>query len=109
MGELLCVNCCLSTYKSQDHSVRLEEIMQYNIPKHLKHISPLSNGIILSLNSKNKKISFDDNGIFVSKYFNYSYFTIIKDNLIAAYIEKQINLFSIINYDLIPIKTYETK
>ena len=109
MGELLCVNCCLSTYKSQDHSVRLEEIMQYNIPKNLKHISPLSNGIILSLNSKNKKISFDDNGIFVSKYFNYSYFTIIKDNLIAAYLEKQIKLFSIINYDLIPIKTYETK
>ena len=109
MGELLCVNCCLSTYKSQDHSVRLEEIMQCNIPKHLIHISPLSNGIILSLNSKHKKISFDDNGIFVSKYFNYSYFTIIKDNLIAAYIEKQIKLFSIINYDLIPIKTYETK
>lgn len=109
MGELFCVNCCLSTYKSQDHSVRLEEIVQYNIPKNLKHISPLSNGIILSLNSKSKKISFDDNGIFVSKYFDYSCFTIIKDNLIAAFIEKQIKIFAIINYDLMPIKTYETK
>ena len=109
MGQLLCANCCLSTYKSQDRSIRLEEIMQYNIPKNLKHMSLLSKGIILSLNEKSKKIIFDDNGIIISKYFDYSYFTVIKENLISAFFDKQIKIFFIINYDLMPIKTYETK
>ena len=109
MGDILCSNCCLSTYKSEDHSVRLEEIMQYTIPKHLKHLSSLSNGLFLSLNSKSKKISIDDGGIIISKHFDYSFFTVIKDNLIASFLNNQIKIFALLNYDLMLIKTYETK